>query len=156
MAVPKLGELRQLPRVESAPQDRPPPPTAAPSVGANIAFIMLSLIAAAALLGAAYCGIRWALIEADENTETHMAEIAARYEKVDPSVLIREYEDMEEYSVDLVAPYNYKVVADEKRKWGWNAVIAGCVGLFCGIAGLLAASRSPGKGRDALADDPSG
>ncbi|MCO8121808.1 hypothetical protein NHH03_08670 [Stieleria sp. TO1_6] len=138
VAIPKLGELRQLPQTGDSDS---PAETPSRSVAGTITFVALSLVAVAALLGAAYNGIRWAMIESEVTTESHLEDIDKNYKDVDPAVLIREFEDMEKYSLDMVMPYKYQVIADEKARWGRNALIAAALAVVCGGGGLIAASQ---------------
>ena len=141
VAFPKLGELRQLRQVANsgsqvAPESR--------SVGATIAFVVLSLIAVGGLLGAGYSGLRWALIDAENTTETHLAEIQEDYSKEEPAVMIVAFDDMEKDPLDLMMPYPYRQKVVEKSKWGWNAAIAAGLALACGTGAFIAASQSHG------------
>ena len=138
VAIPKLGELKQLPRAEGAAAVQ----TTSGGGGSTFVFGVLGLIAVAALLITGYCGIRWAMIEVEATTDSHVAEIQERYTESDPAVLIREFEDMEKYSLDLIAPYSYQKAANEKSSWALNASIAGVICLVCGGGGLALASKS--------------
>jgi hypothetical protein len=139
VAIPNLGELRKLPQTaESSTQAT----SASRPVGATIAFVVLSLIAVAALLGAGYNGIRWALIDAEITTETHLADIEEDYSKEEPAVMIVAFEDMEKDPLDLMLPYPYRQKVVEKSKWGWNAAIAAGLALACGTGAFIAASQS--------------
>lgn len=143
VAIPKLGELRKLP--QTAPQtanDAAAASDGTRSVAGTIAFVALSLVAAAALLGAGYNGIRWAMIETKNTNETHLRDIEASYMKVEPAALVLEFEDMEKFSLDMVTPYKYQVIADEKSKWGWNTVVASGLAAACGVGAFIAASQS--------------
>lgn len=145
--VPKLGELRQLPLAEKT---APPPDDTAntQSVGLNTAFVILSSIATVSLLAAAFCGIRWSLIEVTNNTTQHVGELRQAYLDAKPAELIREWEAMEKSGTDIVFPYTYQKMADEKRRWGNNAAIAGTIGGLSVLAAWgvgLAGSRSRSK-----------
>lgn len=104
-------------------------------------FILLSMVAVGALLVSGYCGVRWALVQVEATTESHSEEIRERYLASDPSVLIREFEDMEKYSLDLIAPYSYQKKANEKATWAGYASVSGLLALVCGGGGLALASR---------------
>jgi hypothetical protein len=104
--------------------------------------VVLSLIAVGGLLGAGYNGIRWALIDAENTTETHLAEIEKGYAKEEPAVMIVAFEDMEKDPLDLLMPYPYRQTVVEKSKWGWNAAIAAGLALVCGTGAFIAASQS--------------
>ncbi len=125
--VPKLGELRQLPLANQSatPADVA---IATGSAGTNTGFVIFGLIATISLLIASFCGIRWALVKVPTNTTEHVNQLREAYKVAAPAELIREWESMEKYGVDIVSSYTYQKLADEKRTWGNNTVIAGAVG----------------------------
>ena len=91
-------------------------------------FLVLGLIATASLLVAGFCGIRWVLIDVPNTTEEHLTTLRAQYRELSAAELVREYEQMDKYGIDLVMPYNYRKQQIKKDKWGRNASIAGAVG----------------------------
>ncbi|MGI9472321.1 MAG: hypothetical protein ACR2NZ_12340 [Rubripirellula sp.] len=128
--IPKLGQLRQLPLVESSsdadPRDRGS--VDEPSRLAQAGFGVAGLVATGALLVAAFCGIRWALIEVPATSDEHIATIRERLSERSASELVREYEDMEKRGLELGVPFRYKEIAVEKAEWGRDASIAGAIG----------------------------
>lgn len=146
--VPKLGELRQLPLESAVPEPSPPPE--AGSLGGRAAWVSLGIVATVSLLIAGFCGIRWALIDVPLNTEQHIAELRQQYETLPAAQLIREWEQMERYGIDLASPYSYQKVAAEKRAWGVNAAVAGVIGLLC----MLIAAAIARAGRRHAAPPP--
>ncbi len=102
-------------------------------------FVVLSLIATASLLVAAFCGIRWSLIEVPATTDEHIAMYRVQYNNLSAAELIREYEQMDEYGLDLPGPYQYKTIELKKRKWGQNASIAAGIGGVAMLAACLLA-----------------
>src|SRR5690606_4881931 len=72
IAVPKLGELRQLEN-EQASAPVATAPAAAGQIGSRVAFAVLLAIAAIATSIAAFCLIRYATITVPETTEGHIA-----------------------------------------------------------------------------------
>lgn len=139
VTIPKLGVLRQLPLADEQEAEVD---AGQRSVGGTIAFVVLSLLAVAALMGAAYNGVRWASIDAGNTTETHLAGLEKDYLASEPAMMIIAFEDMEKYSLDLVLPYGYQKKVDEKSKWGWNAVIAAGLVFVSGTGALVAATKS--------------
>ena len=125
--VPKLGELRQLPQAEASTA-RSTPPREQP-VGRRIAFVGMGLVAAAMLLIAAFCTVRWAMIDVPMTTESHIADVRERYAQLSGAQLIREWEDMEAYGVALAAPFEYRKIELTKQGWGRDALISGSIGL---------------------------
>jgi hypothetical protein len=125
-----LGQLRRLPLAEEAPAADPksPPEQIESSLLRRAGFVCLGLVATASLLVAGFCGIRWGLVEVPSTTEQHIARYRAEYAKLTAAELIREYEDMEKYGLDLTVPYRYKQAELEKKEWGRNASIAAAVG----------------------------
>lgn len=143
IAIPKLGELRKLPRAEEAPSlgenGRRPVDTLA---GSRIGFVAAALVAVAGLLVAGFCTLRWALIEVPITSESHIAEYAEAYESASPAALILDFEEMEERGIDMPVLYNYKRIEVTKQTWGRNAMISGVSALaFLILAMLLSKSR---------------
>ena len=141
VAIPRLGELKQLPRDESQPAelDRVPPYTEA-GFTQRFGTVALGLICTASLLIAGYCGIRWALIDAPLTTEIHLQEVREVYPTRNPAELLREYEQMEEADLELPVPYGYKRTQNLKQGWGQNATIAGGVAILTLIGAIIFAS----------------
>lgn len=130
VVIPKLGQIRQLPLAEDGPSGGQ---TVAKgemetSSGRRAGFVVLSLIGTASLLAAGFCGIRWSLIDVPSSTEQHIARYREEYAKLSAAELVREYEDMEKYGVELGRPYRYKTMEMTKKKWGQNASIAAGIG----------------------------
>lgn len=144
VALPTLGQLRKLPRAESASADPPPAEAAAEtSAGLRAAFVALGLIATASGLIAAFCAVRWALIEVPMTTDRHIAELRSQYEELSAAELVREWEDIEEHGVEMVAPFQYRRLQLTRQRWGRNALIAAslCLLAVLGAAILGAATR---------------
>ncbi len=142
VVIPKLGQLRQLPTAGDASEGDVAEKLESSFFSQGV-FITLGLIATACLLIAGFCGIRWALIDVPVTTESHIEALREEYDKLSAARLIREYEDMEKYSLDLAAPFQYKQLEVEKHKWGRNASIAAGVGALCmvGAFGVANATR---------------
>lgn len=145
VTVPKLGVLRQLPQTQEENKDRG---QGVPiSTGRSMGFVILGLIAAAAILVAGYCGIRWSLIKVSTTTEQHIADYREAYQSLTAAELIREYEQMETDKLELMGPTQYKRDQLEKHAWGRNASIAAAVAGVAllaafGVAGLGSRDRS--------------
>ena len=89
----------------------------------------MGLVAAAMLLIAAFCTVRWALIEVPMTTEGHIVQVKETYAELSGAELIREWEDMEKYGVALTAPFEYRQIELTKQGWGRDAMISGSIGL---------------------------
>ncbi|MFK8114451.1 MAG: hypothetical protein AB8B91_19770 [Rubripirellula sp.] len=133
--IPKLGELRQLP-VEDSQTANPESRQAAGGGGKGFIFLALGMIGVVSLLMAGYCGIRWVLIDVPATSEIHIADYKERYENLTAAELVREYEDMEKFGVELAGPFKYKLDELKKTAWGGKAAGAGVVGLIS-IAGAF-------------------
>ncbi|MCC9599281.1 hypothetical protein LOC67_01820 [Stieleria sp. JC731] len=139
--IPKLGELRQLaPAAPTADASRDASKVATGG-GGSIGFIALMLLAVAALLAAGYCGIRWAAIEVNQTSESHMKEIRENYGTAEPASMILEFEHMESQSLDLTAPFDYQITNDKKAQWGRNALISVGAAVIFAIGGVMLGSR---------------
>ena len=143
--IPKLGELRQLPLSEeqSTPEGSQGTDGAESSMARSAGFLVLGLIATASLLVAGFCGIRWVLIDVPNTTDEHIALMREEYRKLTAAELVREYEQMDRYGIELVMPYKYKEVQIKKDSWGRNASMAAAVGglAILGAFGLAATGR---------------
>ena len=106
-------------------------------------FLALGLIATACLLVAGFCGIRWVLIDVPNTTEEHIADIREQYRGLSAAELVREYEQMDRYGLELVMPYKYKELQIKKDSWGRNASIAATGGALAilGAFALAATGR---------------
>lgn len=142
--IPKLGQLRQLPRAEQSDQVRDTGAAReAGGGGGSIAFGLLGLIATASLLIAGFCAVRWVLMEVPTDTESHIAELQAAYKDLKPAELIREYEQMEEFGLDMPMPYKYHTAQMERAVWGRNSLIAGGVFLISLAAAVMLGMTRP-------------
>ena len=140
--VPNLGQLRQLPIVEDDTNVDHHQGVEI-STGRSTGFVILGLIATASILVAAYCGIRWSLIDVSTTTEEHLTSYREAYRSLTAAELIREYEQMEEGGFELGGPADYKLAEIDRKAWGRNASIAAAVG---GLA-MLGAFTLAGSGR---------
>jgi len=146
VAIPSLGQIRQLPQAEQEASSTQSSGSATQSDVSAIrraGFLLFGLIAIGSLMIAAYSGIRWYLIDVPATTEEHIAMIREEYAEAPAAQLIREFEDMERYGLELATPYRYKVIENERNDWGQNASIAGAIG---GVA-VLGAVLMAGIGR---------
>lgn len=139
--IPKLGDLRQLPQADAATAVGTAREPGSPL--RRFGFVAFGLVGIAGLLVAGFCLIRWALIEVPTTTEQHIAELRDTYANVSASQLVIEYEDIEQFGVDLASPMAYQAIVDNKSAWGRNALYAGIVGLLAIAAagGLAAVAR---------------
>ena len=140
-----MGQLRQLPLAEDDSKEAHPR-GGETSMGRSTAFVALGLIATASFLVAGFCGIRWGLIDTSFTTEEHIATYREQYSELSPAQLIREYEQMEEFSIELAGPFKYKQEEIEKKAWGRNASIAAVVGGLA-ILGAFAVTTSQRRNR---------
>jgi len=127
VVVPKLGELRQLPRSGEQASDGPSPGVATVDspAGPRVGFAIAAVLATISLLIAGFSAVRWAMIDVPLSTPAHIAQFAEAYQTVEPAALIREFEQMEERGLELPLPYKYKTLELTKQAWGRNAVVAG-------------------------------
>ncbi|QDT08341.1 hypothetical protein [Planctomycetes bacterium K23_9] len=144
--IPKLGELRQLPTAEDSTVDSDRHQSGGDVSGLQVVAVILGLLALAGLLIGGFAAIRWFLLETPITSEIHIAKTKEAFEGLNAARLIREFEHMEKSSLDLVAMYDYKTKALEKRRWGLVALIASGLGLFAAVIALkLASTRRTAK-----------
>jgi hypothetical protein len=145
VAIPKLGELRKLPEAENEAADDPRVrgEERERSRFSRAGFGIAGLVAAASLLIAGFCGIRWSLADLPASTEEHISRVRQALSEQTAAELIREYEDMEARGLDLGLPFRYKELEMRKAKWGKDASIAASVG----VVALLVAIGFASSGR---------
>ena len=148
VVVPKLGRLRELPTVDDDEAANAAKSTSkknrdvgTASTDSPLPMIVLGFVFTGSLLIAGYCGLRWALTEVALTTEEHLAEYEQSYGEVAPALLIREYETMEQYGLELPGPANYIKQATIRRQWGTSAAIAAAVSTLCLIGTVWLARR---------------
>ncbi len=123
LSVPKLGELRKRPSAVETSEARTAANAAVGlSGGRSLAFISLSIVCLLALLGAAFCGVNWANTDAPMSTERHLELLRDEYAKVGSAQMIREYEDITEFGVDIPAPLPYRTQELEREAWKQKSI----------------------------------
>lgn len=141
--VPKLGELRKLESVPTSPATNQT--LAGSATGHRAAFALLMSIAAIAIVGASYCMVRFAAIDVPATTEDHIAEIEEVYAQLPAAQLVREWQDMENFSPQLANPYVYQVIANERSAWLRNALIGLTIAAAAGVIAFLSLSLGRAK-----------
>ncbi|NND99765.1 MAG: hypothetical protein HKN47_20795 [Pirellulaceae bacterium] len=142
VAIPRLGELRQLPLADQAADAAVVDRGQANVGGRQVVITLLGLIALVGVIVCGFAAIRWFLVEPTASTQSHIDEIRVAYEDLDAARFIREFEDMENISLDMPAMYVYKVKSLEKQRWGIIALISGLGTLLAGAATIWVASSS--------------
>ncbi len=137
--VPSLGKIKNLPRTDGMAAEK----RSVEPARNGILFALCGAFATIALIIAGFCGIRYSLIEIPVTEQEHIDSLKKRYQAAGAAELIREYEEMEKFHLELATPYKYKRVETEKQGWGRNAILAaGTSGLLLlGAAGLLVRDR---------------
>ncbi len=144
VAVPKLGDLRRLAEVAG--------PSTVPSAASSVneggefrraAFAVVITLAGIAGLGGGFCAIRYWNVDVPGTTEMHLEEVRATFKQVPASQLVREYQQMERYGLEVSQPYVYKKLELEKAGWLKNTMIA--LGIFGGLALLAIILGSTGR-----------
>ena len=141
--VPRLGDLKRLPRVDSDESNLAAAESA--SGKSPVMFIGTGLVAVVALLAAGFCGLRWFLLEVPMTTEEHIRRYRQEYEQVMPAALINEYEDMEKYGPEMMMPNTYIKIAERKQQWGQSALASAGLGALAlvGVVFLGSQTRPP-------------
>ena len=145
VAIPNLGELRKLPPADPTADDRQDSATLQTSAARSIGFGLLIFLAAGCLLVGGYCGIRWFLTDVPLTTERHIEELRTGLKSVEPAQLIREYEDMEKFGLDLPEPYTYQIAENSRLAWGRNAAVAASIGIVSVLIALMLAATGRKK-----------
>jgi hypothetical protein len=146
--IPNLGDLKRLGAAQAENsgefakefRGKTSPET---NAGRRVLFAGLMAIAGTAVIIGIFCFVRYLAIQVPATTETHIAEIDGMYHQVSAAQLVREWQQMEKYGLDVAAPYQYKKLAIEKASWGRNSLIALVVFVLCGgVATVIARSDS--------------
>lgn len=143
LVLPRLGELRRLPPADGGERHSPNDP--GPPVGARVAFGIFGGVAAIALIVAAFAAVQALAVDVPRTTDSHIEEIRETYSGLTAAELIREYEDIQRYGIDLAIPLNYRVAELSRRKW----LITGGIALGIAAVASLVAAGTAAAGRRA-------
>jgi len=94
---------------------------------------------------AVFCGIRWSMVTVPQTTEGNIADLRQQYSELPPANLIREWEDMENYGLDIVGTFKYHTLQKQKDDWGVSTLVAIGIGFLAMVIGFGAAIRRPKK-----------
>lgn len=142
IAVPKLGELKQLPLAEGHTaklRDESEPHGLVG--GRSMAFAALGVVALLCFLGATFCAVNWMTIKVPMTTETHLTDLKKLYSVASSARLIREYEDITRYGVDIPQPYPYRLIELKKQAWGNKSVAFAGAGMLAAVASVVVGRR---------------
>lgn len=138
--VPKLGELRKLPRQEASGATTP----AAGQQRSNVAFASFFLLCVLASMVTLFCGTMYLMSRAPVTTESFLADREKDHQKASPADMVIEFNAMEERSLDVRIPYSFQTEVDVKMGWRNRALISAAVtGLlgFCTLGMGVAGNR---------------
>ncbi len=136
IVVPKLGELRQQPLAGSGQG-----PAVVRKSGGGGMFLVAATVAAITILAAAFCTLRWLTIDVPATTASHIAEVTEAYPQASPAELVREYESINRYGIELPRAYGYHAIETRSNQWRTWALVLGGIGLASLAAAVLAARR---------------
>lgn len=142
VAVPKLGELRTLPAVGETSADKVAANAAVGlSGGRSLAFIALGLVCLLCLLGAAFCGVNWATAEVPMTTQKHLDLLKEDYAQVSSAQMIREFEDVTEFGVDIQNPLYYRTLELKREAWKSKTIAFASVAAAASVLAVLIGRR---------------
>lgn len=72
-------------------------------------------------------------------TDRHIEQLRTEYKTLPPARLIREYESMEKFGLELPEPYPYKLTEDAHDAWRRNTLIAAGIGLVSFLIAIILA-----------------
>jgi len=150
VAIPKLGELRRLEAEQSGNSENAVAKRRQSNGEANatrrLCFAGATAIAFLAALIGLFCLVRWALIQVPANTEIHVAEVNTMFHQVGAAQLVREWQQMEKYGLELTGLYGYKKMEIEKSTWANYGLISLAVFLLAsGLATVLGIGDAKSK-----------
>lgn len=123
VSVPKLGELRKLPAGGETCADKVAANAAVGlSGGRSLAFVTLSLACLVSLLGAGFCGVNWATTEVPITTQKHLDMLKEQYAIASSAQMIREFEDITEFGVDIQNPLYYRTLELKQEAWKFKTI----------------------------------
>lgn len=138
--VPKLGELRKLESNQSAATDSDIADGRLTG-GRSFLFAALALVGLLCLLGAAFCAVNWFTTEAPLTTQRHIDELETQYAQINSAQLIREFEDITKFGVDVPTPYAYRTMVLAKQAWRNKTIAFGAFGLLAAFTAILIGRR---------------
>jgi hypothetical protein len=141
--VPKLGELRKL--ASQTTGSTANPSIAGVGSGPRAAFALLMGIATIAIIGGSYCMVRFAAIDVPATTEDHIAEVEQMYSQIPAAQLVREWQELEDFSPEIAHPYVYQEIADEKSLWLRNGLIGFSIAAAAGVIAFVTLSLGRAK-----------
>lgn len=142
IAVPKLGELRMLPAVGETSADKVAANAAVGlSGGRSLAFVTLGLVCLLSLLGAAFCGVNWATAEVPMTTQKHLDLLEENYAQASSAQMIREFEDITEFGVDIQNPMYYRTLELKQEAWKSKTVAFASVAAAAFVLALVIGRR---------------
>jgi hypothetical protein len=97
-------------------------------------FAALLVIAGTAAVAGMFGAVRYFAITVPATTQTHINEVQRLYKEVPAAQLVREWQYMEKYDLDVATHYTYKKLEIEKAGWGRNSLI--CLAVFAVATGL--------------------
>ncbi len=141
VVVPRLGDLRRLQAAASDPaverEGKQSLRSSTDNAGRRALFSGALVIAAIAALAGAFCLSRYLSIEVTSTTEDHIAEVETSYHQVPAAQLVREFQQMEKYNLDVASPFEYKKLQMEKSKWARSGSICLAVFSLATVFGIL-------------------
>lgn len=132
--VPKLGQLRQLPRAE---QTTKPAPTRQTGFAARIAFAILMFVAIGALVSAAFGYARWYSLPVPITTEYHIERDREQIEALNPVQLLSVWEEYENTDFSMQTPYPYQRMQGLRDEWMSVATTSASVGFICTVLAIF-------------------
>lgn len=132
-AVPKLGELRKLPRTEEIAEGDEKSPS---GLGFRISFALLMLVALAGAVVATFAAFRWQSLPLPNTTDKHVAQDREGIAQLNPIQLIEAWNEHEQHDLSRRRPRQYHVMAEIKAHWKKVCLIA----LGVAVVSLLGAT----------------
>lgn len=114
-SVPKLGELRRLPRADEGNPTRSSKSQS--SMGARTVFAICALGAIAAGITAAYASIRCYALPAPISSEFHIEQDRKQISELNPLDLLMVWEEYEKMDFESQFPFPYKRIQDMRDEW---------------------------------------
>ncbi len=143
-SVPKLGELRRLPRADEGSQVRSSKSQS--SMGARTVFAICTLGAIAAGITAAYASIRCYALPAPISSEFHIEQDRKQISELNPLDLLMVWEEYEKMDLESQFPFPYKRIQNMRDEWtgvATTSLIVAAVLAGIGTLTIVVGRRKP-------------
>lgn len=133
-AVPKLGELRQLPTAENATDSKP---QAGSPFFARVLFAVLMLVALGAATAAAYGAFRWQSLPVPPTSADHIASDTKDIMALNPLEVLTIWDEYRKQDLAEQFPFDYAQMQELRDHWRSVCFISLTIAVVCVITAVV-------------------